>query len=223
MSAGQPQPFARRALLAIWAMATVVLLMVVGLLIYEMARQGQVPFGMGGLAEGPSGPVSEAMGGAPTREIRLYFASRDGRLLVAESRRITPSRNTLENCRLALDALLEGPHDVLTSILPTSAKVRALYLLDDGELVVDFSRELALESRRSASAEALMAYGVANTLAQNALQGAAGEAVGRVRFLVEGAAPEESFPGQGHFDFSRPISPDYDWVMTPAGLSTGDE
>ncbi|MBN2310191.1 MAG: GerMN domain-containing protein, partial [Candidatus Hydrogenedentes bacterium] len=149
------------------------------------------------------------------RELVLYFASPDGLLLAPESRQVRYSGHTVDTCRAIVEALVEGPRELLTPILPPSTQVYAVYLLDDGELVVDFSIELVSRQKRSASAEALMAYGLANTLTQSGVAGAEGGPVRSVRILVEGASPEQSFPGQGHLDLSRPIAPDPLWLLPP--------
>ena len=93
--------------------------------------------------------------------------------------------------------------------------MRSLYLLEGGELVMDFSIQLELEARKrkSASLEALMVYGIANTLTQPDVKGADEPAVSTVRFLIEGSAPRESFPA--HVDLSGPVAPDTGWLAGP--------
>lgn len=219
MNAGDRGRFFRQALLAVWAMATVVLALCVILLAREMTQRGHNPFTLP-KAPAPSSSAQadkaaadgtrSAEGGRSPGDITLYFASSDGRVLEPEVRRFERSAFTAANCRAALDALIAGPQTPLTPILPSSAKVRAVYLLADGELVVDFARELVEALPRSASTEILMAYGVVNTLTQPALQGDQEPAVRVVRFLVEGSAPEEAF--ETHLDFSGPIAPNPRWI-----------
>jgi len=107
--------------------------------------------------------------------------------------------------------LIQGPRDILTPILPAATKIRALYLLDSGELVIDFSRELQSEHARfkSASLESLMIYGVVNTLMQSVLQSKTDPPIRQVRFLVEGSPPQEVFPS--HIDLSEPVKADPRW------------
>jgi sporulation and spore germination protein len=193
-------------------MATVVLLLVIALLVFQMLDRGETPFeAPDPLAANPALNGSDA---PDAREMRLFFADLDGHLLDSEPRRFISSEFTVENCREALLALIEGPRAERTPVLPPTAKVRALYLLDEGELVVDLSREVALELPRSASAESLMAYGVTHTLTQPALRGSKEGLVSSVRFLIEGAPPEASFPGHGHFDFNDAVSPVHDWIAS---------
>ena len=80
--------------------------------------------------------------------------------------------------------------------------MRGIYLLEDGELVVDFSGEIVSEHLRfsSAAMECLMIYGVVNTLTQDALRGPEDLPVRRVRFLFEGR------PARGGLSLARPRS-----------------
>ncbi|MBI2434129.1 MAG: GerMN domain-containing protein [Candidatus Hydrogenedentes bacterium] len=216
----------KKAGLAVWGMFTMVLLFCVILLVREMTAQGQDP--LASLrAEMP--PAGQPAGRAPekstgVREVILYFASQDGRVLAPEIRSIEYTDSTLENCRHALEQLIEGPRDILTPVLPPNTQINAMYLLDDGELVVDFSRELQTEQGRfrSTGTEALLAYAVANTLTQKGLQGGGEAAPTRVRILLEGSRPQETFPA--HLDLSGPLWPDPNWIerveeSTPAAAS----
>lgn len=214
----------RKVLLSAWAMATLVLLFCLLLLANEMVRQGVDPLG---LLHPRSAPETVAGAGAARprpavttgmREVALFFAQTGGQALEPELRRIEVTTSTVENCRNALRELVKGPARALAPVIPANVTVRAMYLLNDGELVVDFSRELQPESarERSLALEALMAYGVANTLTQTDLRAADGPAVRRVRFLVEGEAPPESYPA--HLDLSQPIGPGQHWVAA-AGRS----
>jgi hypothetical protein len=131
--------------------------------------------------------------------VELFFASTDGRTLAAEKRSIECGSSTIENCRAALAALIAGSQTGLTALLPPTAKTRALYMLPEGELVVDFSSEVKMAHARlkSASLEAMFAYGVTQTVTQSALQGTQGGTVRRVRLLFDGE-PQDTFPA--HLD-----------------------
>ncbi len=206
----------RRTLLWIWAMATVALVACVGLLVRELMREGGDPLAIvkhESKAAPSAAPPAVPSYATTTKEIVLYFADAEGKTLVAETARIETGDSTVENCRKALEALIRGPRDILTPILPASTRIRGMYLLEGGELVVDFSMEMANELKkvRSASLESLMVYGVVNTLAADALRGGKGEAgVSRVRFLIEGSAPHENFPA--HLDLGGPVKPDSRWI-----------
>jgi len=216
MNAARRRSLLARVLFAAWGMLTLVLLFCVILLVFEMVRKGQDP--LASLREPPPNELpqpAEVSDAVDTREIALYFASSDGYMLAAERYRIEHSAHTVDNCRQALEALIRGPEGALTPILPRATKVKGLYLLDDGELVINFSIELELEHRKlkSTSLEALMIYGIVNTLTQPALKGDQEAGVTTVRFLIGDAVPRESFPA--HIDVSAPIAPDPRWVAGP--------
>ena len=208
----------RRIALSAWGMATVVLAFTVVFLVYVMAQGGPDPLSL--VKEQrqltPPPPVAKAPEAAIAMvDVTLYFADPSGRGLVPESRQLEYGDHTVENCRNALQSLVEGPNGALSPILPGETDVRGLYLLEDGELVVDFaiSLDMALKGRKSALIEALMAQGLANTLTQPTLRGADGASVTCVRLLIEGARPRESFPA--HLDASVPIVPDPEWLAGP--------
>ena len=204
----------RGFLLSVWAMFTLMLLFTVVFLVSEMVKQGQNPIDML-RAEAPASsgdtprPRTSVMG---SRDVVLYFAREDGLGLAPEERRMTLAPSTVENCRRALKLLCDGPSRGNVGVLPANSTVRALYLLDDGELAVDFSSDIQPDSalERSVTLEALLVYSVVNTLTQAELRGESGPEVRRVRFLIDGSPPQENFPA--HFDLSSPIGPDMAWV-----------
>jgi len=205
--------------LSVWGMVTMVLLFVVVLLVMEMVQQGQDPLRSlrppgQQAAQAPATPPMPALG---TREVLLYFASPGGHGLVSERRELEVSDSSHENCRRALEALAAGPSDGGAPILPEELKLRALYLLESGELVIDFTRQAAPLQRRArgVAMESLLVYGVANTLAQAPLQGSRDASVRTVRFLIDGQPPQDSLPW--HLDLDEPISPDLGWVEQAAG------
>ncbi len=217
MNAPWQQRVLRKLGLAVWSMVTLVLLFCVILLVNEMFKAGQDP--LAGLRAHPKtqpapARAKEVQGKAGQREVQLFFASPDGRVLTPEKRPIECGGSTVENCRHALEALIAGPKTPLTPVIPGTVGIRGLYLLDNGEAVVDFSREMISEHARfsSASMEALMAQAVAHTLAQPALLGTANAPIQRVRFLFEGSPPYETFPA--HVDLTEPVTPNPQWVET---------
>lgn len=191
-------------------MATLVLLFCVVFLVYEMFQRGQDPLDVALIR-----PVSQPLAQddenpKTTREIQLYFTDGQSMALTPENRRIEFTDSTVENSRRALEALIEGPRDLLAPVLPPTTKIRGLYLLDKGELVVDFSRDLEAGHIKSASAELLMVHGIVASLAQPALKGRQEPPVRTVRFLFEGSPPQETFPA--HIDLSEPVAPDGRWL-----------
>lgn len=209
MNAAGRAEFFKRVFLAVWAMATLVLVFFSALLLYELIEAGHNPLP---LPELPTPSLAGQLPGerAPSREVTLYFADPLGAALAGETRELEIGAYTQDNCRKALEALIAGPQNGSTPILPASVKIRGAFLVEN-ELVVDFSQELRTDPARpkSTSAEALMIHGIANTLTQSSLKGEDGAVVRRVRFLFEGSPLEESFPE--HIDLSQPVEPDPRW------------
>jgi hypothetical protein len=210
----------RGFLLSVWGLITLVLLFLVLLLGNEMLKNGQDPLGSLRTPEQAAAPAPQAARPAVAlgqREVQLFFADANASYLQPQSVAIDFTDSTVENCRNALKALILGPRNGGAPVIAPSVQVRALYLLDDGELVVDLSREFISEHARikSASLESLLVQGVVNTMAQGALQTKGEAAVRRVRFLVEGSTPTEGFPA--HIDLSEAIEPDSLWLAPANG------
>ncbi len=221
MNAPERKEFLRRALLYLWAMATVFLVFLVTLLIYELVEAGRHPLPAPDQAAARRPSVASAEQHF-TRQVPLYFADAEGRGLVPETRGLELGSSTQDNCRKVLEALIEGPAQGLTPIIPSSLEVHGVYLVGE-ELVIDLSQELKTDPKRpqSLSSEALMVYGIVNTLAQRTIRASDGGVVGRVRVLFEGSPLDDSFPE--HLDLTRPIEPDPRWVLQTAEAVRRDQ
>lgn len=221
MNAAERQQFFQRALLIGWGMFTLVLIFCIVFLVAQMISQGKSPLDLAIFEEGgiPEEESAEAVATMQSVDVALYFAASDGRLLVPETRRIEYQDSLVENCHRVLDALIDGPRDILNPIMSRSTRIRGVYLMGDGELVVDFSKDLELEHPRSASAESLFVYGVVQSLTQEALTDSEGNTVKKVRFVLEGSPPTEGFPA--HIDLNDPIWPDAEWIATTAPATQG--
>lgn len=211
MSDSERSSLFRRGLMMAWAMLTIFLVFALAFLLYELLNQGQAPFSF---AQQPFEADDEdyayvAPEAVQTREVPLFFAVNGDAALSAERRAIEQGDSTIENSRRVIEALAAGPEGDLQPVLPQQTQVRGLYLLDDGELVVDLSREAFQDLPRSTTAEALMVYAIVNTVTQAGVQGNQGP-VRRVRFLLEGAPPHESVAT--HMDLGQPIQPDPGWT-----------
>lgn len=205
-------------LLSLWALFTLVLFFTVILLAREMLQSGADPLASilpPVTAPGAAAPKEAAapVPAAPTgaREVTLYFAEPGGRRLSPEKRMLDCGDSTLENCRAALHAIIEGPKSGLVPIMPSTAKIRGLFLLPDCELAIDFSGDVkASQSRfKSVAVEALFGYGILQTLAQPALTGGPQGPVKRVRMLFDGT-PQDSFPA--HVELDALTLPTQEWL-----------
>lgn len=192
--------------LAVWGMTTLVLLFTIGFLVIVMAQQQEELAALEAVPEGPFPIGLGSQDARSTRDVKIYFAATEKTALRPETRRIEFTDRTVENCRRVVEALIEGPRERLGEVLPPTVKIRAIYLLDSGELVVDFSRDLESDQIKSATAELLMVQAVVTSLCQVSLRGEDQRAVLSVRFLFEGSPAQNTFPV--HLDLSAPIRPD---------------
>lgn len=208
----------RRFGLLIWAWLTLILCVVLVLLVNQMLGAGRNPVAelqerLDAVPEqaAESQEMAESRG---TREIVLFFSSAMGRVLATETAIIEYNPRTVENCRNALLLLIKGPKQKhLMPLMPEQTLLRGMYLQSNGDLIVDLSTEtlLAHHRPRSAEMEALMAFGIVNTLMQPELQGEDEIEVKQVRFLFDGSTSQEIFPV--HVDLTDPLVQDKRWVQ----------
>ncbi|HRI88144.1 MAG TPA: GerMN domain-containing protein [Candidatus Hydrogenedentes bacterium] len=196
-----------------WALFTLVLFFCVLLLANELMKSGRNPLELAENVDGLSVPVTpSAPSASELRDVPIYVASADGRMLLPERRSIPFGEFTVENCRAALDELRKPSNTGSNmSVLPASAEYNALFLTENGELVIDFVTSSLQTTAKSTGSEALMVYGIVNSLTQDVLRAQNGGPVKTVRFLFGGEAPGESFPA--HFDLSQPIAPNAAWIL----------
>lgn len=197
----------RTALFSIWGLVTLILVFTVSLLMYEMYEQGQTPLAMTLGSDGAAQHVSSSSSPVETSyEVDIYFASKSMSIVSAETHRLDLGGSTVENCRAAMTHLIDGPNlPTLAPIVSNKTRIRGMYLMENGELVVDFSRDLEAGHIKSASAEMLMVDGIVSTLFQPILKGAQDLPVKSIRFLFEGSPYQQSFPA--HIDLSDPVRP----------------
>jgi hypothetical protein len=207
-------------MMAAWGVATMVLAFAVVLLVFELYRRGASTEDTS-----PSVPVFAAShdAGADTRsreaEIHVYFASPYALELHAEPRLVELTSDTIENCKRAFAALAEGPRSDAVPVVDTGARARAMYLMPNGDLVVDLAREVDVPALHSASAELLAVQSIVLTLTQSGLRAGDTPPVRRVELLFEGSPLSERFPE--HTAFQGAIEPKPSWAGAAMG-SPGD-
>ena len=217
MKTGTKKSILFRLGLSLWALATLVLCVVVAALAAEMIKTGRSPVtAVTAPLQPADSPDATAPDASPKtlKTVQLYFATEDESGLAPEPSSLEWGPRTVENCRRAVTALTAGPRQTgLAAVFPEGTRVRGVYLLDGGELVVDFSNEISLGAmrQRSAAREALLTQAIATTLVQEALRGTDDQGLRSVRILIEGAPPLEQFPA--HLDWSHPVLPDPAWVQ----------
>ena len=183
------KPWHRRLIL--WGVLAV-LLFCVGLLIGYF-KTSEAPH---------KAPVVVETSSQSTREVILYFASVDGRTLVAETREINECQQD-EDCLSAMvRALIAGPEGNLAPILPSEVELHGI-AVTDSLVSIDFSQELIAAHPGGTQSELLTIYGLADTLAVNFPH------LRQVQILVEGT-PAATL--KGHVDLRQPINPDFSLV-----------
>ena len=201
----RPHDVMRAAFYSLWGVLTLVLLFGVVFLFIRLSQRESDLDAVASATQAPGTPRDEApVANQPL--VRLYFAHPTELRLVPEDRPLSVGDATLENCRAAIHALIAGPSAGAAPTLPPGAHLRAIYLLDSGELVVDFARDLDVPMLHSAGAEWLLFQSLAHTLTQPGLQGPSDRAVTTLRLLYEGSPAEESFPS--HILLAGPLRPD---------------
>ena len=143
-------------------------------------------------------PVFENLSAAPptTTNVHLYFGDRNGAYLTAESRSVHAAKNPTAMGKSVMAALLDGPNDNLTRLLPEGTALRALFVPPGGVAYVDI--EPAAEAYPGgARSELLTVYSIVNSLVLNVPQ------IERVKLLVAG---RESNTLAGHVALNEPLA-----------------
>ena len=203
----KPKNILRTAALSLGGLLTLILVFTLAMVLYDQYQRGQNPlsFAVGNpdikVTEAPS-PQRSA---AASVDVPIYFAAPDSLHVRPENHKLELGSSTVQNCRVALERIIEGPDSPsLIPVVSNKAGVRAMYLLENGELIIDFSRSLEAGHIKTATAELLMIRSITETLFQDALRGERDTAVKSIRFLFEGSPYQYTFPA--HIDLSEPIS-----------------
>jgi spore germination protein GerM len=137
------------------------------------------------------------------RDVVLYFSSVDGRMLVAETRKISECQRDEDCMRDTVQALIAGPESSLVPILPARVELHGVTVA--GSLVsVDFSRQLIAMHPGGTQSELLTIYGLADTLAVNFPH------LRQMQILIDGT-PVTTL--KGHVDLRQPVNPDFSLVQ----------
>jgi Sporulation and spore germination len=145
---------------------------------------------------------------AAKRAVHLYFGDALGRQLIAEQRVLGPADDDVALARRLIEVLIEGPRQAGTRTLPQGARLRAVYILgngdgNDGTAVVDFTADSFAGHPGGVGAELLSIYSIVNTLAFNI------DSIRSVKVLIGG---RQAATLAGHVDLSRPFRADMMWV-----------
>lgn len=136
-----------------------------------------------------------------------YFINHNSQCLEPIDVDIEVSDSYVENCYNIITAMQKREDESLVSPIPKDISVRGIYLLDDGELIIDLPALILKEisMANTAIGELLWIYSLTNTLLQKELYN--GSKVSGLKVLIEGAEPElKTFE---HIDINSVFSPDY--------------
>ncbi len=156
-------------------------------------------------------PIVVETSSQSNREVILYFASVDGRTLVAEIREISECQQDEDCLSDTVRALIAGPESDLAPIFPTAVELRSI-AVTNSLVSIDFSQELIAAHPGGTQSELLTIYGLADTMAVNFPH------LRQVQILVEGV-PVATL--KGHVDLRQPINPDFSLVEE--GSLVGEE
>ncbi len=135
--------------------------------------------------------------------ITLFFLSEEDGLLHGEEREIFSNSSLIFEIKQSIEELLVGSDNEYISPFPPDSKLRDVFMIEEGIVYVDFSREIQDEHLSGATAEISTVYSVVNSLAFNF------ESIKKVFILVDGNEKETL---KGHVDISRPLVPKYDLI-----------
>lgn len=141
--------------------------------------------------------IKNSLSSEPQISVMLYFADQEGTSIAFEDRRVPKRDSLVLQIREVIKAMTSSPHSrYLSKTLPEGTDIRAVYLLDDGLVYVDFNQELRSGHISGTTAEKLTIMSIVNTLCE--LPG-----VSRVRILIQG---EEVDTIKGHIYIGEPLS-----------------
>jgi spore germination protein GerM len=127
-------------------------------------------------------------------QVVLYFASKDGQMLVKEVRQI-PKVESI--ARATIEQLLNGPTSGsnLAQTIPRGTKLLDINIRPDGLAIASFSSELKAKHTGGSASEGNTVYAIVNTLTQF-------QSVQRVQILIDNQIVETL---AGHLDISQPL------------------
>lgn len=189
----------RTFLLTLWAIAVCALVVIAAVLLREfLSGGGEYTYG---------GPSQRTEPTDTMETVTLLFGSTDGQGLGTEVRKVSKKDTTLDQIKQLIEELIRGPNAVLVRTIPEGTKLNSVYLLSDGTLVVDFSREIQTLHTGGSTGEILTVYSIVNSLTMNFPQ------VETVQILIDGDEVETLV---GHLDLEQPLTRDNRWLKPSA-------
>ena len=109
----------------------------------------------------------------------------------------------VRQAKQTIEELIKGSQKGYISPFPPEAKLRELYVTEEGVAYVDFSKDIVEKHLSGSSAEISTIFSVVNSLAYNF------DDIEKVFILIEGRERETL---GGHINLSRPFLPLYDLI-----------
>jgi len=122
--------------------------------------------------------------------------SENAEVLIWETRSIFRTDDIILTARQIIHEVLKGPSDGEFQIFAPEARLRQVFLLEDGTALVDLSRQVVHPLLGGIAVELSALYSVTRSLRENI------ESISRVRFLVEG---QERPTLAGHVSIREPF------------------
>ncbi len=138
-----------------------------------------------------------------TRTVVLFFLSEEDTLLHPEEREIPADSSVVRQAKRTVVELIKGSQKGFISPFPPEARLRELFVTDEGVAYVDFSKEIVEKHLSGSSAEISTIFSVVNSLAYNF------DSIEKVFILIDGRERETL---GGHINLSRPFLPLYDLI-----------
>lgn len=140
----------------------------------------------------------------------LFYATPDGQSLIGVRREVPLGEGRVEQGRQILMLALTRPPTGYLSPIPRGTTLRAFYVTDRGDAVVDLSQQATTAHSGGAFAELLTVSAIVNDVTANL------PAVQRVQILVEGKQVDTL---AGHIDLRRPLTRDTSLLNDPRNPS----
>jgi hypothetical protein len=156
----------------------------------------------GPAAEAVVTPASSSSG--PRIKARLFYVADDGTRLTSVERDVAYGEGAVEQARQIIQAQIAPVAEPLVSAVPPATRLRAIFITEQGEAFVDFTRDLAAGHTGGSTDEALTVYTIVNALTANL------PAINSVQLLVEGKQIETL---AGHVDLRRPLDKNGAWIQ----------
>jgi hypothetical protein len=185
----------------------VILLLAVGLLLYLnfwlAPSSARHPSGAGAVESPFATYVEPPAEGAEQTGVTLFFAADEGMSLQPETREVMESGSVENRIAQVVGELIKGPKTSLVPVIPAGAKLRGVYLANDGVAYVDFTDELRSNLLGGSCDEIFAVYGIVNTVTVNFSK------IKAVKILLNGQERETL---NGHIALERPLRQDMRWV-----------